>query len=209
MKEDAQGPIFKDLFPTALFVTRVPDQAAINKSLMREIETVRAETPNGRPDAWSCNVYTTINNNFTLHEQPGFRRLTEYVLEAGALFAEGMKYPMENNELVVDSCWLNVYGRDQWQERHNHSANPIVAVYYVAAPPNCSSLILHSELADTMIRPRYQGNDQIDKYTVQVDPEPGMLVLFNGFLRHSVTSSRVDGERISIATNLNVKSNVE
>jgi hypothetical protein len=36
-----------------------------------------------------------------------------------------------------------------------------------------------------------------------------MIVVFNGFLRHSVTSGAVDGERISIAANINVNAIAE
>jgi uncharacterized protein (TIGR02466 family) len=209
MSENPEDATFKTLFPTPFFVARAPDHEAINKALLSEIDVIRASTPNGRPDSWSCNVYTTISNNYALHEQPGFRRVSQCILDAAGQFAAGMRYPMQKNEMSIDLCWLNVYGRDQWQERHNHSTYPIVAVYYVAAPPNCSSLILHSEQADTMIRPRYRGNDQFGKYSVQVDPEPGMIVVFNGFLRHSVTSGAVDGERISIAANINVNAIAE
>lgn len=205
MSEDSKDTIFKNLFPTPLFVARVPNYEGLNKSLESEIKSIRDATPNGRPKSWSCDVYTTISNNFLLHEQAGFHNLAERFLEAATQFSTRMSYPLDSNELSIDGCWLNIYGRDHWQERHNHSANPIVAIYYVAAPPNCSSLILHSELADTMIRPRYLGNDQVDHLTVRIDPEPGMLVVFSGYLRHSVTASVVDGERISIAANFNFK----
>ena len=204
VSENLNERSFTDLFPTPVFVARVPDHEALNEELKREIDTVRDATPNGRPESWSSDVYTTFDRNFSLHEQPGFRRLTGWFMEGATEFAQRLSYPLEENEISIDVCWLNVYGRGQWQERHNHSVHPMVAIYYAAAPPNCSGLILHSEHADTMVRPRYLGNDQIDHFTIRIDPEPGMMVVFNGHLRHSITTSAIDEPRISVSANFNI-----
>ena len=204
MSEDGFDRTFTELFPTPVLVARVPDHETLNKELKREIDAVRNATPNGRPEAWSCDVYTTFHSNFSLHHQAGFSRLTSRFMEGATEFAKGLSYPMPENDLSIEVCWLNIYGRNQWQERHNHSSHPIVAIYYAAAPPNCSSLILHSEHADTMLRPQYLGSDQVDHLSIKIDPEPGMMVVFNGHLRHSCTANNIDEERISVSANFNI-----
>ena len=96
-------------------------------------------------------------------------------VEGATEFAKGLRYTRHENDLSIEVCWLNIYGRNQWQERHNYSSHPIVAIYYAAAPPNCSSLILHSEHADTMLRPQYLGSDQVDHLRIKIDPVPGLM----------------------------------
>ena len=64
---------FELLFPTVVQMTKIADHREMNAQLMREVDEIRATTPNGRPVSWSCDVYTTISNNYLLHERPGFR----------------------------------------------------------------------------------------------------------------------------------------
>jgi ectoine hydroxylase-related dioxygenase (phytanoyl-CoA dioxygenase family) len=56
-----------------------------------------------------------------------------------------------------------------------------------------------------MLRPQYLGSDQVDHLSIKIDPEPGMLVVFNGYLRHSCTANNIDEERISVSANFNIK----
>ncbi len=64
---------FELLFPTVLQMTKIADCRDMNAQLIREIDEIRATTPNGRPVSWSCDVYTTISNNYLLHERPESR----------------------------------------------------------------------------------------------------------------------------------------
>jgi ectoine hydroxylase-related dioxygenase (phytanoyl-CoA dioxygenase family) len=44
----------------------------------------------------------------------------------------------------------------------------------------------------------------VDHLSIKIDPEPGMLVVFNGYLRHSCTANNIDEERISVSANFNI-----
>jgi uncharacterized protein (TIGR02466 family) len=101
-------------------------------------------------------------------------------------------------------CWLNAYRRDHSQERHAHTNYVMAGIYYVKAPPNCSSLIIHSPKADTMVRPKAGQEIDVNRTFLKIDPEPGLMLIFDGHLRHGVTASNIDEERISVSINANL-----
>ena len=189
------------LFPTVVQTTKVADHRALNARLLEEIDDVRASTPNGRPESWSCDVYTTISNNFQLHRRDGFARLTELFVEHMSNFANTMRYALDRNRITIDMCWLNVYGKNHSQERHAHINYAFSGIYYVKAPKKCSKLILHSPIADTMIVPKYKQTSDLNRYYTEIEPEEGLMVIFHGYLSHGVVASTIDEERISIAVN--------
>lgn len=195
------------LFPTVVQTTTVAGHEALNARLLEEIDDVRESTPNGRPESWSCDVYTTISNNFQLHQRDGFARLAELFLEHMSGFANTMKYSMTHNRIVIDMCWLNVYGKSHSQERHTHINYAFSGIYYVKAPKKCSKLILHSPVADTMIVPKYKQTNDLNSYFMEIEPEEGLMVIFHSYLPHGVGVSTIDEERISIAVNANLVPN--
>ena len=189
------------LFPVPVLVTRLPNGTELNERLIRELDAIRGNTPNGKPDSWACDVYTTITNNCALHEQPAFREFTDIAMQCLTAFGDLMTYPLAQNNLRITQCWANVYQYGMSQEIHKHSNHVMTGVYYIKAPKNCSQLLFHSPQADTMIRPPIMHDNAFNSMTASYRPQPGDLVVFDSALRHSVPANMVNGERISISFN--------
>lgn len=189
------------LFPSVVLVTKVPNGAEINKKLIAELDEIRSSTPNGKPNSWACDVYTTISNNCTLHEKPAFKEFSEIVMQCLSAYGELMNFPLENNNLRITECWVNVYQHGNSQEIHKHCNHVMTGVYYVKAPENCSKIMFHSPQADTMIRPPIMHNNNLNSMTASYQPQAGDLIVFNSALNHSVPASMTDGERISVSFN--------
>lgn len=192
------------LFPTVVQATMIGEREALNAQLTAEIEAVRKSTPNGRPESWSCDVYTTIGNNFMLHQRPGFRRLTELFTENAETYGRSLNYPIDKMGMVMDMCWVNAYRRGQSQERHTHINYIFGGIYFLKAPPGASKLMIHAPTSDTMMVPAYKQRTDLNAGYVEIEPEPGMMLIFSGNMLHSVSTSQIDDERISIAMNANL-----
>ena len=195
---------FELLFPTAIQITKIADDQDMNAQLMREIDAIRATTPNGRPVSWSCDVYTTISNNYLLHERPGFRRLNQHFVENAERYGRALDYPMHSHGVQIDMCWLNAYRRGHSQERHNHVNYVFSGIYYLKAPPGASKLIIHAPTANVMMAPRTREQTDLNTNYMEIEPEKGLMLMFTGNLRHGVRASNIDEERISIAMNANL-----
>jgi uncharacterized protein (TIGR02466 family) len=192
---------YEKLFPVPVLFTKVPNGRALNERLAREIGEIRAVTPNGKPDSWACDVYTTMTNNNALHQRPAFKEFTEITLQCLTTFGEMMGYSIKGNEIKITQCWLNIYDSGMSQEIHHHPNSIMTGVYYVAAPKNCSKIMFHSPYADTMIRPPILEDDPLNSMTSAYEPDPGDLIIFDSALRHSVPTNENLGERISISFN--------
>ena len=195
---------FELLFPTVIQMTKIGDHRDMNAQLIREIDEIRATTPNGRPVSWSCDVYTTISNNYLLHERPGFQRLNEHFVENATRYGTALDYPMHTHGVQMDMCWLNAYRRGHSQERHNHVNYIFSGIYYLKAPPGASKLMVHAPTADVMMAPRTRKQTDLNTKYMEIEPEEGLMLIFTGNLRHAVRASNIDEERISIAMNANL-----
>lgn len=195
---------FELLFPTVMQITKIANHRDMNAQLTREIDEIRATTPNGRPGSWSCDVYTTISNNFLLHERRGFRRLNQHFVENAERYGRSLDYPMDTHRVQMDMCWLNAYRRGHSQERHTHINYVFSGIYYLKAPPGASKLMIHAPTANVMMAPRVREQTDLNTRYMEIEPEEGMMLIFAGNLRHSVRASNIDEERISIAMNANL-----
>jgi hypothetical protein len=101
---------------------------------------------------------------------------------------------------------------------HNHNAD-VAAVYYVQAPehdrpplfvPDPEGEYSYFEAEDGALvlhDPRFNANlaaVRVGDYA-KVFPRPGLMVLFPGYLWHSVTPNQGDRPRLSIAANFRLK----
>lgn len=192
---------FKLIFPTVIQMTMISDHAELNAQLKHEADEIRRATPNSRPASWSGDLYTTIAGNYLLHQRPGFRRLHALFIENAKRYGHTLNYPMDTYDVSMDMCWLNAYRRGHSQERHRHINYVFSGIYYVKAPPGASTLIVHAPTSDTMMVPKYLERTILNTSYMEIEPQEGLMLIFQGKLHHSVRASEIDEERISIAMN--------
>ncbi|MBU6172972.1 MAG: hypothetical protein KGQ60_04175, partial [Planctomycetes bacterium] len=99
-------------------------------------------------------------------------------------------------------AWANVSQRGHYHRMHNHPGSAWSGCYYVHGTSNPNSLAGTLELYDP--RPFTEMVDVPGKpygQRIVIRPEPGLLILFPGWLYHFVHPVDSDEPRISIAFN--------
>lgn len=104
-------------------------------------------------------------------------------------------------------AWANVARKGHYHRIHNHPSSAWSGVYYVShggdAPDYPLSGVFEFELCDP--RPFTEmivtPGDPFGKRVI-FRPEPGMMLMFPSWLYHFVNPFQGDGERISIAFNV-------
>jgi hypothetical protein len=95
----------------------------------------------------------------------------------------------EQVESIVDSptrrFWININGKDHWNEWHTHEFKRYACVFYLQVPEDSGDIVFRK--------------DGVEHY---LTPYPGLMLLFPGILEHKVMPSKSDELRISIAANL-------
>lgn len=103
--------------------------------------------------------------------------------------------------------WVNVNKKGDYNDVHDHNAYGgtfLSGVYYVKTPANCGRLRLFDPRPFVTGAPDMKYYNDGDNYHY-FDPEPNLLVMFPGWLKHDVEPNQSDEERISIAFNLRVR----
>ena len=192
----------EQIFPVLIHVSRPPEPEVLNQHLLGEIEAIRAATPNGKPESWGCDVYTTMTNAGSLQTLPPFKKLIDFSMMCANYFGEIMCQRYNDRALVMTSCWLNIYSQGHSQEIHYHPNHIITGVYFVKAPPGSASLVFHSPYYKSMSRPELTEETLANSVAVPYPPSEGDLIIFDSAVRHSVPLHTVLDERISISFNI-------
>ncbi len=189
------------IFPSVLQFSMLTDSSNMRSDLMRSVEKIRKTTPNGRPDAWTSSVYTTLFTHDKLHEEPEFSVLTGQILREAEQFAVTLGIDLEHFRLVYKDCWFNIYGWKDGQEIHIHNNSFISGSYYLKIPDGASGLIVHSPVMESMFLPPQSSTNIYNTGYDEIFVEEGLIILFRSNLKHSVKPNPIKKERISISFN--------
>jgi uncharacterized protein (TIGR02466 family) len=107
--------------------------------------------------------------------------------------------------------WANVNRNGDYNTAHNHAGEHWAMVYYVACGEPTAGRPMNGKLELNDPRPAatIAGGERYKGFTfgqgLVIDPAPGMLVAFPGWLQHFVHPFFGQGERISLAINVRIK----
>ncbi|GGL59041.1 TIGR02466 family protein [Planomonospora parontospora] len=170
-----------------------------------------------------------VNNKFTYKSEtspdmtewgePIIDKLTNWVLkmarqfvesaigkDLNEAFSEGNFNRIESAKgrrvvsLAVGNSWASVYRKGNQHDAHFHPNTALAAIYYVKAPDVCELDLIDPRQNIGYFDPgiTFAGED----HNVRLHCKPGELVIFPGWLKHSVPDFQEESERISISWNL-------
>jgi uncharacterized protein (TIGR02466 family) len=134
---------------------------------------------------------------------PVFADLVKRIDREVAAFARQSQFELNRRRLKLDSLWVNVMEKDAIHAPHIHPHSVISGTYYVAVPPGSGVLRFEDpRLALMMAAPARKLNArQENRPFVDIPPRPGLLLLWESWLRHGVETNKARGRRISISFN--------
>jgi hypothetical protein len=196
------------LFPTRLISVQFDGTDTTNAEVASFLSQKAADDFNMHPDAL---------NLLRLADQcPAIGRLA-------GLFREGLlawlKCENAASPSGVDVVLFSNYAHHgEFTVVHNHNAD-VVAVYYAQVPdharppvflpsPDCDDDYFAQEDGALLLHdPRFNANlaGAGQRDYVKVFPRPGLMVLFPGYLWHSVTPHRGERPRLAISANFRLR----
>ena len=145
--------------------------------------------------------YASLND--LAWRDPSFAALTAALDRHVAAFAEAVGFDLGGRALVCNSLWINILDPDGLHSGHIHPHSVISGTYYVAIPEGASALRFEDpRLAMMMAAPqrRTEAAEELHVFR-SFAPQPGMVLLWESWLRHEVLVNRADDPRISISFN--------
>lgn len=193
----------------SLFVTRLY-QAALspvrNKVLERTCLGLAAEDKAGR--RWAkehgYDGYTSYASLDDLTRRASvLAELEKDIARHVARCARDAEFDLHGRKLALDSLWINVMDKGAVHAAHIHPHAVISGTYYVTVPDKAGAIRFEDpRLAMLMAAPAKKARAKpANRPFVSVTPKPGMLLLWESWLRHGVEPNRAKGQRISISFN--------
>lgn len=121
---------------------------------------------------------------------------------AGA-YAKALHLDLGGRRLKLDSLWVNILKPGASHSGHIHPHSVISGTVYVAVPRGASALKLEDPRLPLMMAAPPRAKDAPDQLQpfASVDPRPGLLLMWESWLRHEVLPGTGRGERLSISFN--------
>ena len=194
------------LFPTRVYLARLPTANTLNPRLLRECRQLAIDDGAGRE--WSRTNYpggyTSYSSASRMHQMsPTFAQLEKRIDAHVRSFVRALEFDLTGRKLVMTDCWVNVMSRQVVHGLHLHPLSSISGTYYVRTPRGCSGLKFEDPRLDRYMAapPRRTRARRENKVWVTIPAEQGNLVLFESWLRHEVAPNPTEAERISVSFN--------
>ncbi len=185
-------------FPSVLLRAHVAEHQALRDGLMPEIDTIRSEVPNGPGRAWASPVYTTMMTDDGLHRRAGFQALAEIFTEEVLAFAKRTSVDLDRQAIVIDRCWLNVLGKGDSIDVHNHPNSFYTGIYFVQAPADGARLFLYHPAAEMGFSMPFTKETKLNQRAYVYQPGPGNLLVYESHIAHSFQVHGSDQAHINL-----------
>lgn len=192
-----------------LFVTRLYEAMIDTPDLIEELgHSVRMLAEEDRAGrAWSkAHGYRGYTSYASLNDlparDPAFADLVKLLNGHVRSFAEASHLDI-GRKLKLDSLWVNLLRPGGAHSGHIHPHSIISGTFYVAVPTGSGGLKLEDPRLPLMMAapPRTPDAPEDSRNFVYAEPKPGMVLLWESWLRHEVPAGAGKGERISVSFN--------
>lgn len=192
----------------SLFVTRLyeADMREVElPDLARSIRSLAGDDTAGR--RWSkehrysgYTSYASLNDLPT--RDPAFGSLAKMLTRHAAEFANQCAFDIARKP-KLDSLWVNLIKGAGHHAAHIHPHSIISGTLYIEVPPGSGSIRFEDPRLPLMMAAPTRREDAPEELRtfVTVEPRPGLLLLWESWLRHEVLPGAGRNERISISFN--------
>ena len=195
---------FHTLFVTRLYQAQLP--LGRNKVLEQTCLGLAAEDRAGR--RWAkehgYDGYTSYASLDDLTRRASVLAELEHdIAKHVARFARDAEFELGKRKLELDSLWINVMDKGGVHAAHIHPHAVVSGTYYVTVPDKAGAIRFEDpRLAMQMAAPPKKPKAKpANQPFVTVTPRPGMLLLWESWLRHGVEPNRAKTPRISVSFN--------
>jgi uncharacterized protein (TIGR02466 family) len=184
----------RQLFPTSLYEAEIdgcllPDLAHSIRSLASDDEAGRRWSEEHRYAGYTS--YASLND--LPKRDPAFGDLARLLTKHARGFAKGLGW---DSKPKLDSLWVNLLKASGHHSGHIHPHSSLSGTLYVEVPTGSGAIRFEDpRLPMMMAAPQRPGS------FVTVDPRPGLLLLWESWLRHEVLAGKGTDERLSISFN--------
>ena len=192
------------LFATPLYEAEIAD-ADLLADLAHSIRSLARDDEAGR--RWSqehhypgYTSYASLND--LPKRDPAFADLQKLLNGHAAAFAKDCAFDLPRKPRL-DSLWVNLLKAGGRHSGHLHPHSVLSGTFYIEAAPGSGAIGFEDPRLPMMMAAPQRRDDAPDELRtfVEVEPRPGLLLMWESWLRHDVRPGRSKRERLSISFN--------
>jgi len=194
----------RSLFATHLYEALIDDGELLG-NLAHSVRTLAEDDQAGRN--WSkAHLYPGYTSYASLNDlpkrDPAFAELARQLTRHASAFANECAFEIARKPRL-DSLWVNLLKGGGQHSGHIHPHSIISGTFYVEVPAGSGSIRFEDpRLPLMMAAPAKKPNARPENRSfIDVAPKPGLLLLWESWLRHGVETNRAKGRRISVSFN--------
>jgi uncharacterized protein (TIGR02466 family) len=189
--------MMRSLFATQLYEAEIGDKALLG-SLAHSIRSLAKDDRAGR--RWSSeHRYAGYTSYASLNDlpkrDPAFAELAKLLARHAAKFADECAFDWARKPRL-DSLWANLLKSGGHHSGHIHPHSVISGTFYIEVPRGSGAIRFEDPRLPLMMA----APPRADSF-VEVQPRPGLLLMWESWLRHEVLPGTGKGERLSISFN--------
>jgi uncharacterized protein (TIGR02466 family) len=194
----------RSFFTTRLYEEML-DEPGLITDLAHSIRSLARDDAAGR--RWSrehhypgYTSYASLNDLPT--RDPAFADAAKFLTRHAAVFAKECAFDMTRKPRL-DSLWVNLLKSGGRHSGHVHPHSIISGTLYVETPPNSGAIGFEDPRLPLMMAApsrRADAPEELQTF-VTIQPRPGLLLMWESWLRHEVRPATGKGERLSISFN--------
>ena len=194
----------RDLFVTRLYEAEIGDEALLAylahsiRSLAQDDEAGARWSREHRYSGYTS--YASLND--LPRRDPAFAQLGKLLTRHAAKFAEECAFEVARKPRL-DSLWVNLLKSGGHHSGHIHPHSLISGTFYVQVPARSGAIRFEDPRLPLMMAAPPRAKDapeQLQPFAT-VEPRPGLLLIWESWLRHEVLPGTGRGERLSISFN--------
>lgn len=195
------------LFPTVIYKNFYNDVDTLKENLFSKLDGVFEDTENNNNvfmrQGTLCSYHTASDLHIKYREET--RSVVDFVERCAREYWEECSYH-EELEPYVFQLWANKTPQGGYIDSHLHGNMPFTAVLYVDASPQQGNLILENPLEMVLMT---QPISPDIEYPIgeEITVSSGDLVMFPGYIRHSVKPNTTNTPRLILGFNIGCKGN--
>ena len=194
----------RDLFVTRLYEAELGDSELFDE-LAHSIRSLADEDRAGQRWAREHGYkgYTSYASLDDLPKRdPVIGALAKPLIGHAANFAKDCGFSLHRKP-KLDSLWVNLLRGGGIHSAHIHPHSIISGTLYVEAPKGSGSIRFEDPRLPMMMAAPVRRSDAPEPLRpfVTIEPRPGLLLLWESWLRHEVLSGTAKAERLSISFN--------
>ena len=188
-------------FSTPIWTEKIKNYKDTNEQIYDYIKNLQKKDSQG---IVKSNVKGWHSKNFDLKEKEpqNFIKIISRQIES---VITDMDWDIKNQKTKITNMWAIINKGGAANARHHHGNSSLSAAYYVRAPKNSGDIVFYDPRpAPVYSHPISNKPNYLNAMQHSISPLEGLLVMFPGYLDHSVNENLSNEERIVISFNISL-----